>query len=175
MLFNLWLALKPVPSSPRIWASFYWIFVACNKIQDSWDGVHWAELGKSDNTKLSLVQESKCCCMHAMVLWLWKEEPWYGRSTLGAASIVCSEAGMVYKGLREGNLFQHLAYVLYVSSALAPNSPCLFFFHKKLVEPIRAKCASWHQNWDVKYVCQNFPGRMEIYSKCSTESKSIIL
>lgn len=46
---------------------------------------------------------------------------------------------------------------------------------KVLVEQLIAKFPSWIQIWDAKYVVPNLPGRMEIYSKRSTESRSIIL
>lgn len=100
-----------------------------------------------------------------MVLWSGERGTLVQKDHLGGAFIV-SSGGVGFSSLLQRSCLCFQSW---------HQIQLLGLYSEVLVEQIIAKFPSWSQIWDAKYVCQNLPGRMEIYSKCSPESRSIIL
>jgi len=163
--------------------------MVCNKIQDNWDTAYWSELSKSGNTQLSFAEKTKCCWhpVWVMALWLMEIGAVVGKERLGHC--FCCE-------LRSRDCLIKIAKWYLLDVMGGKSFPCFYrilhcslflclqpwhqiqlrsSFRKRFMEPLIAKRFAWSQICNVKFICQNFPGRMQIYSKCSNESRNIFL
>lgn len=160
------------------------MFMVCNKIQDNWDTAFWSELSKSGNTQLSFAEMKCCCTVCVMALWLMEIGALVGKEHLGHCfcwelrSRDCLIQIAEWYLLGEKS-FQWFYSILHSSLFLCLQPWCQIQLHssfkERFMEPLIAKRFAWSQTCNVKFICQNFPGRMQIYSKCSTESRNIFL